>query len=179
MGQSDTIRWHTSGQCLKVNLYFSDDRGNHFELIAANLDNSGQYIWPINIDTTSVAQFKISRTDDDSVYALSAIFRIEFPSSSIEDGSETNTPTTKLYSNFPNPFNQTTQISFWSGVSKQLMLTVYNALGLIMWMEKYYPQVPQKIIIQLQTGNWPNGIYYYRLNNEKGQFQIKKMILLK
>jgi len=83
-----------------------------------------------------------------------------------------------LHTNYPNPFNPSTTITFDLLTSSSVTLDVFNTLG---------QKVATLVNEQLPAGSYkttfdaaalPSGLYFYRL--EAGQFsQIKKMTLLK
>ncbi len=83
-----------------------------------------------------------------------------------------------LHTNYPNPFNPSTTITFDLLASSSVKLDVFNTLG---------QKVATLVNEQLPAGSYkttfdaaelPSGLYFYRL--EAGQFsQIKKMTLLK
>lgn len=58
------------------------------------------------------------------------VFSFSQPTSLDEDPTATSLPDEfELYQNYPNPFNPSTTLSYKVGVSSQVNLTVYNALG--------------------------------------------------
>ena len=87
-------------------------------------------------------------------------------------------PTATLNQNFPNPFNRSTEISFYVPHNGIVSLKVYDVLG---------RQVAALVDEQLQTGNYTttfdasglqNGIYFYRLQTT-GFNQTRKLFLQK
>ncbi len=84
----------------------------------------------------------------------------------------------KLYENYPNPFNPTTNIQFSLPNASHVQITVYNTLG---------QQVATLMNRQISAGTHsvtfeasglPSGVYIYRLKT--GDFsQSRKMLLLK
>lgn len=87
-----------------------------------------------------------------------------------------------LYSNYPNPFNPETVISFNLPQNSQVSLTIYNVLGreIKILLTGNYQRGHYEIIWDAKNnhGNLvPNGIYFYRL--QAGSFsQVRKMTLL-
>ncbi len=87
---------------------------------------------------------------------------------------------TELLGNYPNPFNPVTVIPFNLDGQSRISLSVYNALG---------QQVAQPIreanygagsySVSFNAENLPSGFYYYRLEDETGWSQTRKMILVK
>ena len=84
-----------------------------------------------------------------------------------------------LYSNFPNPFNPSTNIKFDIPSSSSVKIVVYNSLG-----KEEATLVNEK----LNTGsyevswdgvNYPSGVYFYRLSADGNVVDTKKMLLVK
>lgn len=83
-----------------------------------------------------------------------------------------------LNTNYPNPFNPNTQISYQIPKYEFVNLVVYNSLGQkVAELVKEY-QTKGKYSVRFNANNLPSGIYYYKL--QAGEFNsIKKMILAK
>jgi photosystem II stability/assembly factor-like uncharacterized protein len=83
-----------------------------------------------------------------------------------------------LFQNYPNPFNPVTRIKFSIPETNLSAITIYDALGrevIVLFNEVKEPGIHE---IELNAGNLPSGIYFYRLNS--GNFtESKKMLLLK
>jgi len=83
-----------------------------------------------------------------------------------------------LSSNYPNPFNPSTIISYEIGQSELVRLSVYNVLGQEVMILVNDVQQAGTHDIQFQAGSLASGIYMYRL--EAGNFtSTHKMILMK
>ena len=83
-----------------------------------------------------------------------------------------------LNSNFPNPFNPTTQISYQIPKNGFVNLVVYNALGQEVEVLVNQHQSSGKYSVQFNASSLPSGVYIYKLN--AGEFSsVKKMILTK
>ncbi|MCX8010991.1 MAG: T9SS type A sorting domain-containing protein [Ignavibacteria bacterium] len=86
--------------------------------------------------------------------------------------------TSKLYQNFPNPFNPETEIKFDIAKESKVTLKIYNTLGkeiLTLVDEHMKPGVYSK---NFNAKDLPSGIYFYRLN--AGNFiNTKKMVIVK
>jgi hypothetical protein len=84
----------------------------------------------------------------------------------------------ELYQNFPNPFNPLTNIRFDIAKSSFTTLKVYNALGSEVALLVNENLNPGSYQYSFDAGNYPSGIYYYKINS--GSYnEIKKMILIK
>jgi M6 family metalloprotease-like protein len=83
-----------------------------------------------------------------------------------------------LYSNYPNPFNPTTWISFSLPRESRVKLEIYNVLGekVETLLNEDLPAGYRKV--EWDAGSLPSGIYFYRLTAGDGT-QTKKMLLLK
>ena len=83
-----------------------------------------------------------------------------------------------LYQNYPNPFNPNTVISYQLPVSSFVKIKVYDVLGNEVATLVNEKQNAGSYSVEFDAGNYPSGIYYYKL--EAGDFsEVKKMILLK
>lgn len=84
-----------------------------------------------------------------------------------------------LEQNYPNPFNAGTVIRFLVPERQQVSITVYNALGQVVW-EPVHGQSFEagKYSISMQSTALANGIYFYRM--DAGTFHsIRKLAILK
>lgn len=84
----------------------------------------------------------------------------------------------ELYQNYPNPFNPQTNIRFDIAKSSFTTLKVYNALGSEVALLVNENLTPGSYQYSFNAGNFPSGIYYYKISTDSYN-QIKKMILLK
>ena len=90
---------------------------------------------------------------------------------------------TKLNSNFPNPFNHLTTISFSLKYKSHVKLSVYNIKGQLVATlvdEEMKPGGNYKIIWDGKNDNkkLANGIYFYKFETKNKTF-IKKMLLIR
>ncbi len=84
----------------------------------------------------------------------------------------------ELYQNYPNPFNPVTNIKFDIANSAFTSLKVYNSLGKEVAALVNEILSPGSYQYSFDAGNYPSGIYYYKISTDN-YTQIKKMILLK
>lgn len=83
-----------------------------------------------------------------------------------------------LGNNYPNPFNNTTMISYQLSQSCYVKLQVYDLLGNLIAHLVNSVQQPGNYTVKFDTQNLPSGIYFYKLN--AGDFtDTKKMLLVK
>ena len=80
-----------------------------------------------------------------------------------------------LVSNYPNPFNESTTISFTTA-SGHTLIQIMNTLGQVIAtpLDKVYP-IAGTFTITWQSGSLPIGVYYCRLQNGNVQ-QVKGML---
>jgi hypothetical protein len=87
-----------------------------------------------------------------------------------------------LFQNYPNPFNPSTKIQYYLAKPAQVLLKVYNVLGLEVATLVNGHQEANSYIVQFNSNegglNLSSGVYFYRL--EAGSFvSTKKLILMK
>jgi len=96
-----------------------------------------------------------------------------------DDGGEVLAPyETKLYDNYPNPFNPSTRIKYQVSSISHVSLVVYDVLGNEVATLVNDEKPAGSYEVNFNASMLASGIYYYRLT--AGTFaEIKKMILLK
>ena len=84
----------------------------------------------------------------------------------------------KLYNNFPNPFNPSTEINYQLPNDGNVKLKVYNIMGQeVMTLVNGFKEKGM-YSVSFNAGSLTSGVYIYKL--EAGNYvQIKKMILIK
>ena len=83
-----------------------------------------------------------------------------------------------LNSNYPNPFNPTTQISYQLPENSFVNLVVYNVVGQKVAELVNQNQTSGKYTVKFNASNLPSGVYIYKL--QAGDFSdVKKMLLTK
>jgi len=99
----------------------------------------------------------------------------------MRDSGEADMPgRSELLGNYPNPFNPVTAIPFHLQESSRITLSVYNALGQLVdrpISETQYQAGTHSISFNAE--NLPSGFYFYRLEDDSGWSQTRKMILVK
>ena len=66
-------------------------------------------------------------------------------------------------SNFPNPFNPTTKISYQIPKNGFVNLIVYNAIGQEVEVLVNQHQSIGKYTVQFNANNLPSGVYFYKI----------------
>lgn len=83
-----------------------------------------------------------------------------------------------LYQNYPNPFNSTTIIEFDLPVSMDVSLTIFDAIGKLIYKRKFNNLKTGKYQLNLDASSFSSGTYFYTLSGENYR-SVKKMILIK
>ncbi len=83
-----------------------------------------------------------------------------------------------LYSNYPNPFNPSTVITYTLPVRQLVTLRVYDMLGREVRMLVHGIQDPGVRSVEFHADDLPSGIYYYRLQGSTKTI-TKKMIFIR
>lgn len=83
-----------------------------------------------------------------------------------------------LEQNYPNPFNPTTNLKYQIKDLGFVSLKVYDALGREVSALVEKELAPGIYTAEWDAGNYPSGIYYYRLMSG-GVVQTRKMVLMK
>lgn len=85
--------------------------------------------------------------------------------------------TSAALSNYPNPFNPATTISFHLERAGGYTVTVYNIAGQEVW-EQSGTAAAGEVNLELDASDFSNGVYFYRLTTDD-VVSTKKMLLLK
>jgi hypothetical protein len=94
-----------------------------------------------------------------------------------EDGNETAL-SFELFQNYPNPFNPKTQIGFWVGEYGLVTLRVFDVLGREIATLLNERKPPGIYKVEWDGGDYPSGVYFYRVQTETGT-STNKMLLLR
>ena len=96
----------------------------------------------------------------------------------IEEKAEQSIEKYELFTNYPNPFNPSTQISYQIPENSFVNLVVYNSLGQEVAELVNQHQSSGKYSVKFNANNLPSGVYIYKL--QAGEFSsTKKMLLTK
>jgi hypothetical protein len=98
----------------------------------------------------------------------------------VQDGS-TMPQSTKLFANYPNPFNPSTTIRFDLAVRSDVTLSVYDVLGREVTRLAQGPYAAGTYAVQFDGANLSSGVYYYVLRAEgrSSYTSTGKMVLLR
>ncbi|MBN2017952.1 MAG: T9SS type A sorting domain-containing protein [Candidatus Cloacimonetes bacterium] len=86
-----------------------------------------------------------------------------------------------LYQNYPNPFKNSTRLSFsLPANTEQAEISIYNLLGQLVDRIELTPEdiMNRNITWDAEGNEIPSGVYFYKLSTEKNE-TIKKMVLMK
>jgi len=160
-------------------LYFSSNGGSDWVEIELDIDPARlDYVWTVPLTLTENARIRIVQDNNGTDYQdVSADFIITDTQTSVEIEKK-NEYTFKLYDNYPNPFNPTTNINYELPITNYVDLSIYNLLG-----QKVATLISQKQeagyhSIEWDASNLSAGTYFIKL--DAGEFtQIRKAVLLK
>ncbi len=158
---SQTINVFTSNNSytdhdFTANYKFGDDVVEYWVVAVDTYDNVSEETQHISGDGTSNYQWKKAN----------------------DEIAENIIKTYELYSNYPNPFNPTTQISYQLPKDGFVNLVVYNSLGQEVAKLVNKHQSSGKYTVEFNAKNLPSGLYIYKL--QAGEFSsVKKMMLTK
>jgi type IX secretion system substrate protein len=126
-------------------------------------------------DTSGTTSFLYTDGEDATVEKLAQL-----------DSISTEMPSIKEYalnSNFPNPFNPSTQISYQIPENSFVNLIVYNSLGQKVTELVNQHQSSGRYSVKFNAANLPSGVYIYKLQVSAGSTtnfsDVKKMLLTK
>jgi hypothetical protein len=182
-----------SSQDTKIYL-FADNRST-VSIWSQRLDSTGSRLWP---DSDAVVSYlhlgELSATIDTRggfvVVGYNSDFSIRAQQVSVNGGlgemitsvhpEEPSAPpsTIRLHQNWPNPFNNSTEISFAMNSSGQIDLSVYNLLGQRVRTLVNGFQIAGEHRLQFDASNLATGTYLLRLVISS-QIQSTKILLLK
>lgn len=84
----------------------------------------------------------------------------------------------KLYSNYPNPFNPATTISYSLSEATNVSIVIYNSLGQTVKTLVNESQLAGEHSVVFNAGDFASGVYYYRLLTDTF-VETRKLVLLK
>jgi hypothetical protein len=86
----------------------------------------------------------------------------------------------ELFNNYPNPFQQTTTISYQLNRPQNVILVVYNNLGQVLKTFNQEEQSPGLYTVEFDASNLASGVYFYTLSLESdGKVAIFSQPLVK
>lgn len=191
VGQSVTIYWHISpgistlppsyGWINNAQIQMHRDT-TALNVLGTPSVNSGQFTFTIPATIGPGYRVSVSNPAGTSippgyVFAYTNYFTIS-TSTGIEKRSEIIPIANRLYENYPNPFNPTTNINFDIALGGFVKIVIFDVLG--QEISTLYEEELQagSYKINWDANNCPSGVYFYRM--QTGDFvQTKKLILMK
>lgn len=181
-GDLINIKWFIiidHGDC-DWDLYFSSDGGSTWAAIENNISKAQlEYEWTVPGNLTDQAKVRIVQDNVVSAQydAVSGNFAINSSTTGIvSDNSEVKD--FFIYPAYPNPFNNSTVISFNLPEQDQVKITVFNIAG---------EEISTLINLEMPAGfhqfRWeaddvPSGVYFYAVETKRS-LQTRKLILIK
>jgi C1A family cysteine protease len=190
----DTIRvaWNATDnrRVDSVSVYYSDDAGNTFELLAHGwrADSSYQWIIPSSLSDSCLVRIVaydpallVGVGESDSLFAI----RNKTGVNDKGDGDGIVPPifVTALEQNYPNPFNGTTSIFYSIGERCEVEIKIYDPAGRVIKMLERTLRAPGRYSI-LWNGSdsagrgVASGVYFCRIKAGKFQ-QTNKIVYLR
>jgi len=153
-----------------------------YNFIISELEPNGiKGIVPSHGATTNVGFGKVQNSNNPAVYVASTEFCgvLEFKPDSLNSIFEQPHKTSNQLSNYPNPFNPTTNICYTLDKIADVEIVINDISGRNISNFSYRQQKSGLHNLEFSVANLPSGIYFCQLLiNGKTQAQ-QKMILLK
>jgi glycoprotein endo-alpha-1,2-mannosidase len=84
-----------------------------------------------------------------------------------------------LLSNFPNPFNNVTEIQFRLKQRENIVISIYDISGHLVQRRELGDKSAGQHRERIEFTNESSGLYFYHVRGDLGRSEIKKMILVK
>jgi hypothetical protein len=176
-GNTEIIRWETNVlDQVRIDLL----QNQIFVLALDTLPGNQQaYAWELPADLPAGEDFsiKISSESDTDIFGISALFSIADTATGIGEQDLPGRQGNSLAQNFPNPFYQSTRISYSLSSSNYVTLRVYNLIGKELHSLVNEFQDAGAYTCSFDAAGLPGGIYFYELKVGDEFVETKKMIL--
>ncbi|MBN1971328.1 MAG: C10 family peptidase [Candidatus Delongbacteria bacterium] len=96
----------------------------------------------------------------------------------VTDLSDINISSFKIINSYPNPFNPTSRVNFYSEKSSEFRFFVYNELGQLIYKEKSLFERGYSSFV-FHGDSFESGIYFYVVQNKDGLRATGKMVMVK
>jgi|WetSurMetagenome_2_1015567.scaffolds.fasta_scaffold54778_2 hypothetical protein len=166
--------------------------GSYLKIHAFSFDSSGARLWSVLYDSSGSAEYNFAATkidDSNNIYITGRVIDSSYVyqiitikyhltnSSNINDSQNPEYWNSTL-SNYPNPFNAQTTISYSLPQTEPVKLSIYNLLGQKVATLLDAPQTAGEHTLIWNASPFPSGIYFARLEIGN-QAQTIKVVLLK
>jgi hypothetical protein len=84
-----------------------------------------------------------------------------------------------LNQNYPNPFNPTTTIKYYVRDKQNIKISIYNVLGELISVPLNSVKSSGVHSFEFRVDNLASGIYFYKMETDKGYVDQKKMVIVK
>jgi len=170
-GQHECLRLREDGN------YITNTYVNNI-LILSDTIRTVNYTW-MTKEVIVAAQAESQANDTNPNFTNASTFSRNIQAQTSIEEPVSNTPDKfRLYANYPNPFNSSTEIKFDLPQNSFINLSIYNVMG-----QKVDELVNRNLSAGSHRIRWnadrlPSGLYYYRLQAGTNHL-VKKMILMK
>jgi len=167
------LNWTTATELNNSGFYIEKNSGGGFETAGfvpgfGTTTESRTYNFTDSDITAGIFTYRLKQVDLDGTYEYSDEIEVEvFAPSEF-----------RLDQNYPNPFNPSTQITFQLTKKSNVVLKVYNLLGIevaVLVNEQKEAGIHK---INFDASDLPSGVYLYKIETA-GLVKTKKMMLLK
>ncbi len=161
-------------------LYLSLDDGSTVSEIALNLPKEQlSYSWVVPDNPTNLGQIVIYQDNNNAVdyQDMSGYFTINATTTGITDKIDLPKDFI-IYPAYPNPFNNSTIISFKLPEKSQVKINVFNIVGEEVKILVNSEMQPGLHKIRWNADEVPSGVYFYAIET-KNFVETRKLILLK
>ena len=179
-GDVIVIKWHVAISHGPANwdLYFSRDGGSTWETIAMDLPESRlRYHWTIPNIATDSGRVKVVQDNESGPDYSDASGNFIINTSTGISVIRNHADNFVLYPAYPNPFNNSTVISFYLPATSPVQITIYNLLAqkLVTLVSKEKPAGLHRV--RWDAGMFSSGIYIYQISTPYG-LETGKLILM-
>jgi len=171
-GSTVAVTWDNDlGTFDAIRIKLSQNYGESWcQMVDASVDTSHAGDPSVSVDN---GRINLTWSQSGEVFYRRGLFQ---PTSVKEQHSLPSVMT--LEPNYPNPFNPVTVIRYTLPAASYVTMKVYSLLGEEVATLLSENKAPGKYQIEWDAGNYPSGVYFYRLQSEK-QTLTKKMLLLR
>jgi hypothetical protein len=152
-----------------IALLTEEARGRHF----ARWPILGTYVWPNPQPVPSDYPGEIAQLKQ----WLQA--RIEWLDNNMPQSGRCwpdNSGGTFISSVYPNPLSSNNTVKIISKKSQMVNLQYYNSMGKLIYQAQQSLIEGENYFYNLNTSNWPKGVYYFRCINTSGEIHSQKLI---
>lgn len=161
------VQWQANDSVKKIKIEYSLNNGFDWQVIVDSTDAAiGEYLWSVPDTTSFNVLVRISNSRRINTYDKSDSTFILGSSTGISKHVENNN---KFYV-YPNPCKNYFKIH---SQSKKLAISVYNAMGAIVFSKKLNENAG---IVHIDISNYPQGLYFLQATDENSTVYLHKII---